>query len=165
MAATKADRQAAQDDGPLNHKPPTIQDHVSHSVQADRTRPIHRIKIMTSFRSLLVLGTALVTSLSGVMAAPAPVSPQASAIFAAQPATDSTAPARIILIDSDEDEGEDDDDEGEGDDDDDCDDDDGGWFGGNACDTSAQTAPTGQPMTPPANGLFQNGTAPKAQIN
>lgn len=117
---------------------------------------------MTSLRSLLVLGTALVTSLSGVMAAPVPVAPQASAIYAAQPATDSTAPARIILIDSDEDEGEDDDDEG---DDDECDDDDDGWFGGDACDTSAQTAPTGQPMTPPANGLFQNGTAPKAQIN
>ena len=84
-------------------------------------------------------------------------------------------PARLILVDDDDDDYDDedehgdakrkqrlsgyddDDDRDDGDDDDDCEDDD------DSCGSARVTAPAGT-VAPPQNGLFSNGTAPKAQV-
>lgn len=78
--------------------------------------------------------------------------------------------AKLILIDDDEDdeeegstkkrggEREDDDDDDDDDDGDDCEEDEG------SCGGASNPAPAGS-AAPPQNGLFGNGTAPKATVN
>ena len=115
--------------------------------------------------ALLALGTALVGSLTGALAAP--LSPRLTLTADASP---------YVLIDSDDNTGgwlsglwgSDDDEEGDDDDaeDDDCGDDDEDGEGGedDDCATTGNAAPAGT-VTPPKNGLFGSGAAPKATMN
>ncbi|MCA3574724.1 MAG: hypothetical protein IOC86_12470 [Aestuariivirga sp.] len=120
--------------------------------------------------SVLFATTALTAAIAipawSAMRAPASI-PAADAVETILDTAQGTTP--LILVDDDDDEkdegprrgGNDDDDNEDDDDEDDndeCDDDDG------ACGAARNPAPAGT-VTPPENGLFGSGTAPKAQVN
>ena len=119
---------------------------------------------MTKTLTLLFASTAL-TAAIGLPAWSAMQAPSIPAVAQFIPAIDekSADGAKLILVDDDEDE-----DEGNAskreagredeDDDDDCEEDEGSCGGGN------NPAPAGS-AAPPQNGLFGNGTPPKAQVN
>lgn len=130
--------------------------------------------------AMLALATALSTTLFGALSA----QPISAAVMGLPGKSDAATPAvvtpavatfddaRLFLIDSDDDEGDDDegdddDSRGHDDDDDDCegdDDDDNEGDCGNGKGKAKNPARAGK-AKPPANGLFNNGAAPKVQMN
>lgn len=108
------------------------------------------------------------TALTAVLGLPAWSALGGGGAAAPRPATLQAPDMKDLLRLVDDDEGEDDDmpkaqrserdDDGAGEEDDDDDDEDGGSAG------TGNPAPAGS-APPPSNGLFGNGTAPKAQVN
>jgi hypothetical protein len=98
---------------------------------------------MTSTLKLFVASAALTAAIGlpawSAMHVPSPGEVAKSLAVTLESGSD---PARLILVD---------------DDDDDCEDDD------DSCGSARVTAPAGT-VAPPQNGLFSNGTAPKAQV-
>jgi hypothetical protein len=130
---------------------------------------------MTSTLKLFVASAALTAAIGlpawSAMHVPSPGEVAKSLAVTLESGSD---PARLILVDDDNDDDDDDengdakwkqrhsghDDDGDrddDDDDDDCEDDD------DSCGSAKVTAPAGT-VAPPQNGLFSNGTAPKAQV-